>query len=212
MGTELINNIRKAYVKAYPDKFSSIKDIPVSGMHDILKENGISREESFHIVSAERFKYTIKKSGVKLEGLVLDLCSANISIASVYDKEKVVCYEFMDEFVDELNQKNIKVVQASIIDKHLPFKNKSFDYLFCEGLPLMPYKEKGVYKSETMKGAKVYIRNVIKEIIRVTKEKAIISSHPIIYYFPRDYRKKIEKANFDECRIVLNCKKNYKTK
>lgn len=216
MWKDLAEKMRAAFLKAYPDKFKSIEDLPLEKMLTALEEKGITLEEYRPIVTVTRFNYTLEKSGVKLEGKVLDLCSERISIASIYDKDKVVCYDFMTDIVKELKNKGIKAVQASIRDvkyKFFPFKNKSFDYLFCEGFPMAPYTNKKIYESAKMiKGKKTYVSNVIKEMIRVTKEKAIICSYPIMIHFPEKYEKKIEKLDLENCIIVLNCRKRYKNK
>jgi len=221
MGKALINHIRKKFVEAFPDKFSSLEDLPISRMYKILEEKGISKAEYILIGTAARFDFTIQTSGVKLEGLVLDLCSADISIASIYDKDKVVCYEFMTEFVEGLNRKNIKVVQANIRDqsfygeekRFFPFKDNSFDYLYCEGFPLRPCSDKNVFRSvEKIDGQKEYIKNVVEEMIRVTKNKAIICSIPLMRNFPIEYLERMENIHSEESIFVLDCRKEYKNK
>ena len=210
---ELRERMREAFVKAYPDKFKSLEDLPLEKMLTTLEKEGITTDDYMQVSTPVRFSYTIDKAGITLEGRVLDLCSASISIASVYDKEKVVCYEFMTDMVEKLSKKGVKTVQANIRDKYFPFKNKSFDYLFCEGFPLAPYTNKDFYESSAAIADKdEYVKNVIKEMIRVTKKKVIICSIPIMMHFPKKYEKRIEKWDGTYCIILLDCRKNYKKK
>lgn len=213
MSRELADKVRKAIVEAYPDKFSSLEDLPLEGMGKILREKGLKLEDYGPILTTTRFKHTIEKSGVKLKGIVLDLCSERTSIASVYNKNKVVCYDLMTDIIEELHKKEIKAVQGNILDPFLPFKENSFDYLFCEGFPMEPYKNKDVYESENPNmRATEYVRKVVEEMIRVTKKKAIVCSYPIALYFPREHKNRIEKVGLDGFLILLNCKKNINKK
>ena len=205
MVSELPQRIRKAFVSNYPDKFPNLKDLPMDKMFIIVREKGINDAEIKYITTTTRFNLSVEKSGVKLEGLVLDLCSERISIASVYDKNKVVCYDILSEVMQELKNKNIKSVQASVKDRAFPFKNNSFDYLFCEGFPMSPYKTKEG-KTSKIRNYDAYLRRIIREMIRVTKKKAIICSIPIMDNFPKKYEHRIEKRDLDEYVLVLNCK------
>lgn len=159
----------------------------------------------YHEVTKNRFKKTLEMSGIKLEGKVLDLCSGDISIASVYDPEKVVCYEFLSEFVGELQNKKIKTIQGNIEDPFLPFKTNSFEHLYSGWLPMKTCKNKNLrYPTELTKTSKEYLYRIAKEIIRVTKEKAIINSLPFIRDFPNEFENRIEKRIGDAL-IILNC-------
>lgn len=190
--------------KEYPNKFPNPDDLPLESLIPSIEKKGISLIEIRSIVTVARFKQNIEDSGIKLEGLVLDLCSGEISIASIYDKNKVICYDLLDDIVQELNRKEIKVVQGNIRDQILPFKVNSFDYLFYGGFNMAPYKSRLNVKGTTRGlNLKKYVKNIVEEIIRVTKKKAIIT--PRIRYFPKEYENRLEKYE-DLSLMILNCK------
>ena len=188
-------------------------------MYKTLKEKGIS-EEDIRVKGTEaRFDYTLKHSGITLDGIVLDLCSGSISIACVYDPDKVVCYDYLNNIIQELRARDLNAVQADISDmrfykhrRYLPFKNKAFDYLYCEGFPLSPYSSLINKPMPTLRAEKSYIKNTIKEIIRVTKNYAVISSSPLLELFPKEYRHRVDVKKTAESIFTLDCRKNYKKK
>ncbi|MBU4502615.1 MAG: hypothetical protein KKA79_08515 [Nanoarchaeota archaeon] len=221
MGIGFIKHIRRHYVKSFPEHFSKLTDLPIMEMYDILREKGIS-EEDIRIKSTEaRFSYTLKHSGIALDGLVLDLCSGSISVGCVYNPDKVVCYDFLTEIMDKLKGRNLKAVQADISDmsfygkkrRYLPFKNNAFDYFCCEGFPMLPYSSTKVpYTPKGICSEKSYVKNTVKEIIRVTKNYAIISSIPLLELFPKEYKHRLDVKKTKESIFVIDCRKNYKKK
>jgi len=221
MPSDLVKRIQKSFVEKYPDLFPTLDDLPIENMGFILDEKGITEEECAYMVTEIRFKYTLEKTGVKLDGLVLDLCSGKHSIAIVYDKTKVICYDFLDSVVDVLNEKGRFIVQGNIRElveekkgkkrillkdkQWLPFKDKSFDYLYCEGLPIFPNADRTTLRSATcLEGTENYIKRLTEEMVRITKKKAIIGSGPFVDYFPKKYRKR--QKLIDDYTMVLDCK------
>ncbi len=206
MGKEVAEWMRKKLIEAFKDKVPEIENPNIRNIYDLLDQHGIPQDDYIRVSTSARFEFTLKKSGVKLKGLVLDLCSWKYSIATVYDKEKVVCYDIMSEALHELKEQGVKVVQGNIRDPYLPFKDNSFDYLYAEGLPMAPYYKVDVYLSGDLNESEEdYVQRVVSEMIRVTKKKAIICSWPFMHYFPNNYERRIEKIDLDECIIVLNC-------
>lgn len=153
-----------------------------------------------------RFKEIINKSGIKLEGIVLDLCSGNISIASIYDQKKVVCYEFYDKIIKELKNKKMRIVQANICNEFFPFKSNAFNYSFSGWLPFRPATCKKNILPKDIEDPEKFLYRITSEIIRVTKKQAIINSSQFIKYFPKQYSYRIQKQDTENALIVLNCK------
>ena len=176
--------------------------------YDWSKVPDLRINESYEEHASEFFTYIIQKSNVVLEGSVLDICSGSVSLASIHDD--VVCFDLPEEIIKELRKKGIRAVMGDI-SEDLPFKAKSFDYVFASGIPMLPYKRTDApqeadfhkkYVPEKVRNDKKYIEGLIKETIRVTRKKVIIASLPVVEYLPKKHVEKIEKIN--EWLVVYN--------
>ncbi len=158
-----------------------------------------------------RLKKRVKKSGVELEGKVLDLCCGKVSIGSIYSPRNVVCYDYNMCLLETLDYKGIQVVKGDIVDPNFPFKDNSFDYSFGSGLPTIWYrtKKEEVNKSLTLLQEKIkkqrYVKRILAEMIRVTKKDAIIHSTFFFRNFSEQYYERVrrEVGNY---LIVLDCR------
>jgi hypothetical protein len=89
-----------------------------------------------------RLKKRVTASGVVLNGNVLDLCCGKVSIGSIYNPHKVVCYDYNMCHLEALDYKGLRVVRGNIADPFFPFMDNSFDFSFGSGLPTIWYKKK----------------------------------------------------------------------
>jgi|GEM_PF-6398802 SAM-dependent methyltransferase len=158
-----------------------------------------------------RLKKRVKDSGVLLEGKVLDLCCGSVSIGSMYSPQKVICYDNNMCHLEALDYKGIRVVKGDIIDPYFPFKDNSFDFCFGSGIPTIWYRTKmeEVDKSLTPLQEKVkkqrYVKRIISEMIRVTKNDVIIHSTFFFRNFPEEYFERV-KREVGNYLIVLDCR------
>lgn len=162
-----------------------------------------SRKELFQRI----FTKLLKVSRVKLEGKVLDLCSGDklMTIASVYNPKKVVCYEFYEKMINSLKENNISTIQANIRDPYFPFKSDSFDYSFSSGLPFRPATCTKNVLPKDIENPEEFLNKITSELIRVTKKQAIIHSMLFVKYFPKKYSDKIEIKDISNSLIVIHC-------
>lgn len=146
-----------------------------------------------------RLKKRVKASGVVLHGKVLDLCCGKVSIGSIYCPQKVICYDYNMCHLEALDYKGISVVRGNIADPYFPFMDNSFDFSLGSGLPTIWYRKKKeeVNKSLTLLQEKVkkqrYVKRIISEMIRVTKEDAIIHSTFFFRNFPEEYFERVKR-------------------
>jgi SAM-dependent methyltransferase len=146
-----------------------------------------------------RLKRRVKASGVVLNGNVLDLCCGKVSIGSIYNPQKVVCYDYNMCHLEALDYKGISVVRGNIADPYFPFMDNSFDFSFGSGLPTIWYKKKKEEMNEslTLLQEKVkqqrYVKRIISEMIRVTKADAIIHSTFFFRHFPEEYFERVKR-------------------
>lgn len=158
-----------------------------------------------------RLKKRVKASGVVLDGKVLDLCCGKVSIGSIYNPKKVVCYDYNMCHLEALDYKGICVVKGDIIDPYFPFKDNSFDYSFGSGLPSIWYRtrKEELNNSLTLLQEKVkkqrYVKRIIAEMVRVTKEDAIIHSTFFFRNFPEEFFERV-KREVGNYLIVLDCR------
>lgn len=157
-----------------------------------------------------RLKKRVKASGVILSGKVLDLCCGKVSIGSIYNPKKVICYDYNMCHLQALDYKGIRVVKGDIIDPYFPFADNSFDFSFGSGLPAV-YKrtnDEEMGKHLTLLQEKVtkqrYVKRIIAEMIRVTKAEAIIHSTFFFRNFPEKYFERV-KREVGNYLLVIEC-------
>ncbi len=175
-------------------------------LHELLKEMDnydwgkvpdiSDKFKDYRKFAEEAFKEYLKKAGIKLSGLVLDLCCGPVSFGVVY--KNVIGYDIIPEFIKELRKNGIKGIIGDI--RELPFEDKTFDYVICCGLPLRPYKKVKCgdgfkYVPEDV-NVKSYIENFVDDCIRIAKKKVLIISVPLVRYLPEKHRDKIEKVTY----------------
>ncbi|MFN2354138.1 MAG: hypothetical protein ABR512_06405 [Desulfopila sp.] len=157
-----------------------------------------------------RLKKRVEDSGVLFEGKVLDLCCGKVSIGSMYSPHKVICYDYNICHLEALDYKGIRVVKGDIIDPFFPFMDNAFDFSFGSGIPTVWYrtKKEELNNSLTPLQKKVkkqrYVKRIITEMIRVTKEDAIIHSTFFFRNFPEEHFERVTKE-VGNYLIVLNC-------
>jgi len=158
-----------------------------------------------------RLRKRVNASGVILDGLVLDLCCGKVSIGSIYNPKRVICYDYNMCHLEALNYKGIRVVKGDICDPFFPFSDNAFDFSFGSGLPTIWYgrKREEAEQSCTLLQEKVkrhrYAKRIIVEMMRVTKKDAIIHSTFFFRNFPEKYFERVKKE-VGNYLLVLDCR------
>ena len=157
-----------------------------------------------------RLRKRVNASGVIFDGLVLDLCCGKVSIGSIYNPKRVICYDYNMCHLEALNYKGIRVVKGDICDPFFPFSDNAFDFSFGSGLPTIWYRtrKEEASKSLTLLQEKVkkqrYVKRIIGEMIRVTQREAIIHSTFFFRNFPEEFYERV-KREVGNYLIVLHC-------
>ncbi len=158
-----------------------------------------------------RLRARVNKSGVELEGKILDLCCGKVSIGSIYSPKNVICYSYNISHLKMLAYKGMSVVKGDIADPYLPFMDDSFDFSFGSGLPTIRYRtrKEEATKSLTLLQEKVkkqrYVKRILSEMIRVTKKDAIIHSTFFFRNFSEEFFERV-KREVGNYLIVLDCR------
>ncbi|MBM3200353.1 class I SAM-dependent methyltransferase [Candidatus Woesearchaeota archaeon] len=145
------------------------------------------------------FTNCLEEMDMNPRGLLLDVCSGPLSLASVY--KDTVAFDYPEETIKQLRKFGVKAVMGDIV-KGLPFKNKSFDYVVSIGLPMRPYERQEVpqdsdfhkkYVPTKKKYGKKFVEQFVSELVRVAKKKVGIVSIPVVELLPKKHSKKIER-------------------
>jgi SAM-dependent methyltransferase len=166
----------------------------------------MKRELEYFRSNRDRFKDIISLSKVRLEGRVLDLCSGDVSVASIYSPKNVVCYDISFDFLNCLGRKNISGVRGDVSSTYLPFQDNVFNYTFCAGTPMkLPCDSQYSTPEARLFFRKNYVENLINEIIRVSSDKAILHSVPLLRLFPEKYNDRVNLRDNESSIAVLDC-------
>lgn len=176
--------------------------------------------EGYAKMAPEIFQEYLTKVGLKLNGLVLDVCSGPVSFGSIYNN--VVGFDLIPSYIKELRKNGIRGIIGDIRD--MPFKDKSFDYVVCVGAPMMPYKKMEeeiflkkcperkkdddlyCYLPSTENDLQFFIEKFVEDCIRISKNKTLIVSYPILNCLPKKNKLKIEKISdkMSECYVIYS--------